>query len=52
MGFLTWLLHSSDRVVGIDTMGLFEAKNHLTALLDEVESGGEVFTIRRAARCF
>ena len=29
------------------TVGVFEAKNRLTALLDEVESGGEVIITRR-----
>lgn len=29
------------------TVGVFEAKNRLTALLDEVESGGEVLITRR-----
>ena len=29
------------------TVGVFEAKNHLTALLDEVEGGGEVIITRR-----
>ncbi len=28
-------------------VGVFEAKNHLTALLDEVEGGGEVLITRR-----
>lgn len=28
-------------------VGVFEAKNHLTALLDEVEEGGEVLITRR-----
>ncbi|MBV8590069.1 MAG: type II toxin-antitoxin system prevent-host-death family antitoxin [Acetobacteraceae bacterium] len=30
------------------TIGVFEAKNKLTALLDEVERGGEVVITRRA----
>lgn len=29
------------------TVGVFEAKNRLTALLDEVEDGGEVLITRR-----
>lgn len=29
------------------TVGVFEAKNKLTALLDEVEEGGEVLITRR-----
>ena len=29
------------------TVGVFEAKNRLTALLDEVEGGGEVIITRR-----
>lgn len=29
------------------TVGVFEAKNRLTALLDEVEQGGEVLITRR-----
>ncbi len=29
------------------TIGVFEAKNRLTALLDEVENGGEVVITRR-----
>ena len=29
------------------TVGVFEAKNRLTALLDEVEEGGEVLITRR-----
>lgn len=29
------------------TVGVFEAKNRLTALLDEVEGGGEVLITRR-----
>lgn len=29
------------------TVGVFEAKNRLTALLDEVEGGGEVVITRR-----
>jgi prevent-host-death family protein len=29
------------------TVGVFEAKNRLTALLDEVEAGGEVIITRR-----
>ena len=29
------------------TVGVFEAKNKLTALLDEVEAGGEVLITRR-----
>ncbi len=29
------------------TVGVFEAKNQLTALLDEVEGGGEVVITRR-----
>jgi prevent-host-death family protein len=29
------------------TVGVFEAKNRLTALLDEVEEGGEVIITRR-----
>ena len=29
------------------TVGVFEAKNRLTALLDEVESGGEIIITRR-----
>jgi prevent-host-death family protein len=29
------------------TVGVFEAKNHLTALLDEVEGGREVLITRR-----
>ena len=29
------------------TVGVFEAKNRLTALLDEVENGGEVIITRR-----
>lgn len=29
------------------TVGVFEAKNHLTALLDEVEAGGEIVITRR-----
>ena len=29
------------------TVGVFEAKNRLTALLDEVEDGGEVIITRR-----
>lgn len=29
------------------TVGVFEAKNRLTALLDEVEEGGEVVITRR-----
>ena len=29
------------------TVGVFEAKSHLTALLDEVEGGGEVIITRR-----
>ena len=29
------------------TVGVFEAKNHLTALLDEVEDGREVLITRR-----
>jgi prevent-host-death family protein len=29
------------------TVGVFEAKNRLTALLDEVERGGEVLITRR-----
>jgi prevent-host-death family protein len=29
------------------TVGVFEAKNKLTALIDEVESGGEVIITRR-----
>ena len=29
------------------TIGVFEAKNRLTALLDEVEAGGEVLITRR-----
>ncbi|QUD87679.1 type II toxin-antitoxin system Phd/YefM family antitoxin [Phenylobacterium montanum] len=29
------------------TVGVFEAKNRLTALLDEVEGGGEVMITRR-----
>ena len=30
------------------TVGVFEAKNKLTALLDEIERGGEVVITRRA----
>lgn len=29
------------------TVGVFEAKTHLTALLDEIEQGGEVLITRR-----
>lgn len=29
------------------TVGVFEAKNRLTALLDEVEGGGEIIITRR-----
>ncbi len=29
------------------TVGVFEAKNRLTALLDEVEGGGEILITRR-----
>ncbi len=29
------------------TVGVFEAKNRLTALLDEVENGGEIIITRR-----
>lgn len=29
------------------TIGVFEAKNRLTALLDEVEQGGEILITRR-----
>ena len=29
------------------TVGVFEAKNRLTALLDEVEAGGEIIITRR-----
>ena len=29
------------------TVGVFEAKNHLTSLLDEVEAGGEIVITRR-----
>ncbi len=29
------------------TVGVFEAKNRLTALLDEVEEGGEILITRR-----
>jgi prevent-host-death family protein len=29
------------------TVGVFEAKNHLTSLLEEVEAGGEVVITRR-----
>lgn len=29
------------------TVGVFEAKNRLTALLDEVEDGGEIIITRR-----
>ena len=31
----------------LQTIGVFEAKNRLTALLDEVEEGGEVLITRR-----
>jgi len=31
----------------VHTVGVFEAKNRLTALLDEVEGGGEVIITRR-----
>jgi prevent-host-death family protein len=31
----------------MQTVGVFEAKNRLTALLDEVEAGGEVVITRR-----
>ncbi len=29
------------------TVGVFEARNHLSALLDEVEGGGEIIITRR-----
>jgi len=32
------------------TVGVFEAKNRLTTLLDEVEGGGEVIITRRGER--
>jgi prevent-host-death family protein len=38
-----WL---KERVL-MHTVGVFEAKNRLTALLDEVEGGGEVLITRR-----
>ena len=31
----------------MQTLGVFEAKNHLTALLDDVEEGDEVLITRR-----
>jgi prevent-host-death family protein len=34
-------------MIRMHTVGVFEAKNHLTALLDEVEDGGEVIITRR-----
>jgi prevent-host-death family protein len=37
----------ANEVIQVHTVGVFEAKNKLTALLDEVEEGGEVLITRR-----